>query len=65
MGELAKSGGVYFISDLSQALGKIPLDDFFDLGIDIACFSSHKVYGPKGVGALYVKDGRGKNALPG
>ena len=65
MGELAKSRGVYFISDLSQALGKIPLDDFSELGIDIACFSSHKVYGPKGVGALYVKDGRGKNALPG
>ncbi|WP_437395253.1 cysteine desulfurase family protein [Flagellimonas lutimaris] len=51
--ELAHSKGVAVMSDITQAVGKIPVD-LKDLGIDIAIFSSHKLYGPKGVGALYL-----------
>lgn len=50
-----KKGG-YVHSDLTQALGKIPLDVKI-LGIDYATFSAHKIGGPVGVGALYVKKG--------
>jgi len=41
------------MSDITQAVGKIPVD-LQDSGIDIAIFSSHKTYGPKGIGALYL-----------
>jgi cysteine desulfurase len=43
-------------SDITQAIGKIPVD-VRALGIDLAAFSSHKLYGPKGVGALYIRSG--------
>lgn len=45
-----------FHSDMAQALGKIPID-IKKLDVDYASFSGHKIYGPKGVGALYIKDG--------
>ena len=48
--------GVLFMCDSVQALGKIPLDMKL-LNIDYASFSAHKIHGPKGVGALYVKKG--------
>ena len=48
--------GAYVHSDLTQALGKIPLD-VKKLGLDYATFSAHKIGGPIGVGALYVKKG--------
>ena len=48
--------GAYVHSDLTQALGKIPVD-VKELGIDYATFSAHKIGGPVGVGALYVKSG--------
>jgi cysteine desulfurase len=51
---LAKQNGILFFSDATQAVGKIPVDVNKD-GIDIMAFSSHKIYGPKGVGALYVR----------
>lgn len=51
---VAHEGGALFHTDAAQTLGKIPFD-VQDLGIDAASFSSHKIYGPKGFGALYLK----------
>jgi cysteine desulfurase len=51
---LAKKHGILFFSDAVQAVGKIPVDVNKD-GIDIMAFTAHKMYGPKGVGALYVR----------
>jgi cysteine desulfurase len=54
IGALAKRRGVLFHCDATQAVGKIPVDVQRD-GIDCMAFSAHKIYGPKGVGALYVR----------
>jgi len=51
---IAKKHGVLFFSDATQAVGKIPVDVILD-GIDLMAFSAHKMHGPKGVGALYVR----------
>jgi cysteine desulfurase len=51
---IAKKKGVLVFSDATQAVGKIPVDVIRD-GIDLMAFSAHKIYGPKGVGALYVR----------
>jgi cysteine desulfurase len=51
---IAKEKGVYVFTDATQAVGKIPVDVNKD-GIDLMAFSSHKIYGPKGIGALYVR----------
>jgi len=51
---IAKKKGVLFFSDATQAVGKIPVDVIKD-GIDLMSFSAHKMYGPKGTGALYVR----------
>lgn len=51
---IAKQHNVLFFSDATQAVGKIPVNVLQD-GIDVMAFSAHKMYGPKGVGALYVR----------
>ncbi len=51
---IAKKHGVLFFTDAVQAVGKIPVDVNKD-GIDLMAFTGHKMYGPKGVGALYVR----------
>jgi cysteine desulfurase len=53
---LAKEAGAYFHTDAVQALGKIPVN-VKELVVDYLTVSAHKIYGPKGVGALYIKKG--------
>jgi cysteine desulfurase len=52
--QIARKHGVLFFTDGTQAVGKIPVDVNAD-GIDLMAFSGHKMYGPKGVGVLYVR----------
>lgn len=54
MSAIARKHGVLVFTDATQAVGKIPVDVNKD-GIDLMAFSAHKMYGPKGVGALYVR----------
>ena len=54
MSTIAKKHGVLFFTDGVQAVGKIPVDVQKD-GIDLMAFTAHKMYGPKGIGALYVR----------
>lgn len=54
IGAIARKHNVLFFTDATQAIGKIPVNVNED-NIDIMAFSSHKIYGPKGVGALYVR----------
>lgn len=60
---LARANGSLLFSDTTQALGKVPLEGVLNQ-VDFACFSGHKVYGPKGIGLTYIKNNTGKAVLP-
>lgn len=54
IGKICRERGVFFHSDIAQGYGKIPID-VNDCNIDLASISGHKIYAPKGIGALYVR----------
>ncbi|OFV92724.1 MAG: IscS subfamily cysteine desulfurase [Acidobacteria bacterium RIFCSPLOWO2_12_FULL_54_10] len=54
IGEIARENGILFHTDAAQTVGKIPLD-VEKMGIDLLSFTGHKLYAPKGVGALFVR----------
>ena len=63
IGELCKKNDVIFHVDAAQSFGKIPID-VKDMNIDLLSISSHKIYGPKGIGALYINNKINKKINP-
>jgi cysteine desulfurase len=60
---LAREAGAYMHTDAVQAVGKIPLNAA-EWGVDYLTMSAHKIYGPKGIGALYIKEGAPGKSTP-